>query len=210
MTVFIHDNCKWLATGEVVCQNGKKQAHVLEGFADMAALGEKCNNATCSKGTCFKDKNSTDSYCKNVMFANQVGCSTTEHSTCVQGLDCIDNTCINPLTKASDTAALSTATPQPTTQTAQVSQVTQVTKTTQPSKLVQAPSTAPATSPVTKEEKVATKATTWVSKLQSINYRKAVMYTLVCLVIYVLFMIAFYIGRVSAPQTPTAYSSYSY
>jgi hypothetical protein len=48
-----------------------------------------------------------------------------------------------------------------------------------------------------------------LSKLQSIDYRKAVMYTLVCLVIFVLFMMAFYIGRMSAPQAST-YNSYSY
>lgn len=207
MTVFIHDDCKWLATGEVVCRNGTHQ-NVLEGFADMAALGEKCNNATCSKGICFREKNSPDAFCKNVLFTNQIGCSTTEHSTCVQGLNCVNDTCVNPLTKTTETQQPTT----PTTPTVQVSQVAQVTKTTppsQPSKLVEAPST----TPVTKEEKVATTNTSfpkWVSTLQSIDYRKAVMYTLVCLVIYVLFMIAFYIGRMSASQAPTAYSSYSY
>lgn len=207
MTVFIHDDCKWLATGEVVCRNGTHQ-NVLEGFADMAALGEKCNNTTCSKGICFREKNSPDAFCKNVLFTNQIGCSTTEHSTCVQGLNCVNDTCVNPLTKTTETQQPTT----PTTPTVQVSQVAQVTKTTppsQPSKLVEAPST----TPVTKEEKVATTNTSlpkWVSTLQSIDYRKAVMYTLVCLVIYILFMIAFYIGRMSASQAPTTYSSYSY
>lgn len=209
MTVFIHDDCKWLATGEVVCRNGKK-LNVLEGFADMAALGEKCNNATCSKGVCFKEKNSPDAFCKNVLFTNQMGCATTEHSACVQGLNCVDDTCVNPLTKTTESQQ-QTAPTTPTTPTTPTVQVTKTTSqvTSQPSKLVQAPETAPAT----KEEKVATTNTSlpkWVSKLQSIDYRKAVMYTLICLVIYILFMMAFYIGRMSASQAPSTYSSYSY
>jgi hypothetical protein len=90
------------------------------------------------------------------------------------------------------------------TQTSQTSQNTQTSQTSQNTQTSQTTQSGASTAPVAKE----TSSSKWLSTLKSIDYRKAVIYTLIFLIVYVLFMMAFYIGRMSAPQASTSYSSY--
>jgi hypothetical protein len=64
-----------------------------EAFANIAKLGEKCNNATCEDNTtCFRKGNAEDQYCMTVVKTGEKGCSE-KHHTCTQNNKCIDDTC---------------------------------------------------------------------------------------------------------------------
>lgn len=63
-----------------------------EPFADMAKLGENCENATCYEGTCFRKEGQTNKYCKRLINPGTTGCDET-HTECLQGNICIKNRC---------------------------------------------------------------------------------------------------------------------
>lgn len=77
--------CTWDTNGDLLCK---------EQFANMAKLGENCNDATCDDGICFRKEDDKDSYCKYVLPKGKFGCDKEEHTVCSQGLTCSKNKCV--------------------------------------------------------------------------------------------------------------------
>jgi hypothetical protein len=78
--------CKWDTNGDLICK---------EQFANMAKLGEKCNDATCEDGICFRDKDTDEnSYCKYVLSKGKYGCDKEDDTVCSKGLTCVRNKCV--------------------------------------------------------------------------------------------------------------------
>lgn len=78
--------CKWDTNGDLICK---------EQFANMAKLGEKCNDATCEDGICFRQKDTDEnSYCKYVLSKGKYGCHKEDDTVCSQGLTCVRNKCV--------------------------------------------------------------------------------------------------------------------
>lgn len=134
------DDCYWIATGDVLCPKQKKKVS-FEQFANIAKLGEACEDATCEKGsTCFTKKGETTEFCKKVLWANETGCESQANNECMQGLNCSGDVCVR-INQSAETTV-------PDTPTETAPTVTVETKTT-PTKTPTAP-TAP-TSPTVNE-----------------------------------------------------------
>lgn len=113
------DDCYWIATGDVLCPKQKKKVS-FEQFANIAKLGEACDNATCEKGsTCFTKKGETKEFCKKVLWANETGCESQANNECMQGLNCTGDVCVKETQSAETTEAdtSTTYTPAPDTTT---------------------------------------------------------------------------------------------
>lgn len=116
------DNCYWIATGEVLCQKQKKRVS-FEQFANIAKLGEACDDATCEKGsTCFTKEGETKEFCQKVLWEKGTGCASQANNVCMQGLNCSNDVCVKkgtqntteptetaPTTESTDTAPTVTA-----------------------------------------------------------------------------------------------------
>lgn len=63
-----------------------------EPFAEMAKLGENCEDATCYEGTCFRKYGQKNKYCKKLVNPGMYGCFK-ENTECVQGNVCVANRC---------------------------------------------------------------------------------------------------------------------
>lgn len=66
---------------------------LLEAFADIARLGQNCENATCEDGTtCFRKEGQREKYCKILINPGFRGCAAP-HASCLQGNVCINDRC---------------------------------------------------------------------------------------------------------------------
>jgi hypothetical protein len=64
-----------------------------EPFAEIARLGENCENATCEDGTsCFRKEGQKDKFCKRLINPGYNGCAEP-YASCLQGNVCINNRC---------------------------------------------------------------------------------------------------------------------
>lgn len=63
-----------------------------EPFADMARLGEVCENATCYEGTCFRKLGEKTKRCRRLVNPGMKGCDAP-FASCLQGNVCVKNTC---------------------------------------------------------------------------------------------------------------------
>lgn len=63
-----------------------------EHYANLATLGENCENRTCTTGVCFRHPNNTAT-CTRMVWGGQTGCARTNYA-CVAGLDCVADTCV--------------------------------------------------------------------------------------------------------------------
>lgn len=64
-----------------------------EPFAEIARLGENCENATCEDGTtCFRKEGQKEKFCKRMVNPGYYGCAEP-YASCVQGNVCIANRC---------------------------------------------------------------------------------------------------------------------
>ena len=63
-----------------------------EPFADMARLGEVCENATCYEGTCFRKLGEKIKRCRRLVNPGMKGCNAP-FASCLQGNVCVNNTC---------------------------------------------------------------------------------------------------------------------
>ena len=68
-----------------------------EHYANMAKLGEPCDDATCERGsTCFSKAGETNKFCKIVLWPNSKGCASQANNECMQGLKCTNDVCLPP------------------------------------------------------------------------------------------------------------------
>lgn len=104
------DNCYWIATGEVLCPKQKKRVS-FEQFANIAKLGESCDDATCERGsTCFTKEGETNEFCRKVLWQNETGCASQANHVCMQGLNCTNDVCIRGTQSTSTTVTVPTTT----------------------------------------------------------------------------------------------------
>lgn len=91
MATFSSTHSAWKITGE---------PRQKESFIDIdsggAELGQSCANEDCKKGTCFQADDKAEEKCMYVLMQNERGCSSKMHTTCTQGLKCVDDVCVFP------------------------------------------------------------------------------------------------------------------
>jgi hypothetical protein len=73
----------WTAGGELFATD--------EAYANLARLGENCEQSSCAEGVCFR-RDDQEAVCTRVLWTGQTGCDSP-HTMCSHGNTCFEDTC---------------------------------------------------------------------------------------------------------------------